>query len=261
MRRLYRAEVELYDIAFGWNVDDEVTWLLERLRTTGGPVLEPGCGTGRMLEALVRRGVAATGIDVSPEMVAYARERLADRSDLATVELADMTDFALERRFDGAFCPVNTVAYLTPAEMSRHLTAMSRHLQPSARYLVQLDLRAPDEDPRGSATWRMSRGDTELEVTWSVDEHDPATRYERHRSTIEVRAGERAGDVVEEIHDMTAWTPHEWRATIAASPFELAAVHRGEGGRPEVAVGSAGELLWHVLELTSGGADPRAGAR
>jgi SAM-dependent methyltransferase len=76
--RIYGEEAELYDIAFDWDVDDEVDWLLERL---GSPVsvLEPGCGSGRMLEALVRRGVDAVGIDLSPEMLAIAERRAPGR--------------------------------------------------------------------------------------------------------------------------------------------------------------------------------------
>jgi hypothetical protein len=49
--RLYTDDAELYDIAFDWDIDDEVSWILERLETKS--VLEPGCGSGRMLEAAV----------------------------------------------------------------------------------------------------------------------------------------------------------------------------------------------------------------
>jgi len=40
-----------------------------------GPVLDVGCGPGRHLQALARRGVAATGIDVTPAAVRVARSR------------------------------------------------------------------------------------------------------------------------------------------------------------------------------------------
>src|SRR5829696_626009 len=42
----------------------------------GGPVLELGCGTGRISLPLARAGVPLTGIDRSPAMLAYARGRL-----------------------------------------------------------------------------------------------------------------------------------------------------------------------------------------
>jgi SAM-dependent methyltransferase len=50
-------------------VDERV---LEHAR---GPVLDVGCGPGRHVHALARRGVLAVGIDVSPTAVALARRR------------------------------------------------------------------------------------------------------------------------------------------------------------------------------------------
>jgi len=40
-----------------------------------GPVLDVGCGPGRHVHALARRGVLAVGVDVSPVAVALARRR------------------------------------------------------------------------------------------------------------------------------------------------------------------------------------------
>lgn len=40
-----------------------------------GPVLDIGCGPGRLLDALARRGKWALGVDLSPTAVAHARGR------------------------------------------------------------------------------------------------------------------------------------------------------------------------------------------
>ncbi len=45
------------------------------LRRISGPVIDVGCGPGRHVEALVRRGVEVLGIDVSPRALAHARRR------------------------------------------------------------------------------------------------------------------------------------------------------------------------------------------
>ena len=42
----------------------------------GGPVLDVACGTGRVAIDLAREGIAVHGVDVSPHMVARAREKL-----------------------------------------------------------------------------------------------------------------------------------------------------------------------------------------
>lgn len=57
-----------------WNQDrlDGDEGLLERCT---GPTLDVGCGPGRLAAALLRRGLPALGIDVSPVAVRLARER------------------------------------------------------------------------------------------------------------------------------------------------------------------------------------------
>jgi SAM-dependent methyltransferase len=69
--RIYSDEVELYDIAFGWDVSAEADWLVDRLGLGCRSVLEPGCGSGRLLAALAERGLEVTGIDISEPAVAF----------------------------------------------------------------------------------------------------------------------------------------------------------------------------------------------
>src|SRR5207244_12763968 len=53
-----------------------VTDVHERvLARASGPVLDVGCGPGRHIGALARRGVLAVGVDVSPDAIRLARRR------------------------------------------------------------------------------------------------------------------------------------------------------------------------------------------
>jgi hypothetical protein len=84
----------------------------------------------------------------------------------------------------------------------------------------------------------MARGDTALKVTWVTDEVDAANYRLRQRSRIEVLSGPLAGEVLEETHKMTAWTPAHWRAAVARSPFVCTATHDGDrDDRPRVQTG------------------------
>jgi SAM-dependent methyltransferase len=245
--RLYTDEVELYDIAFTWDLEDEVSWLLERFGPSCKAVLEPGSGTGRMLEALAAHGLAACGLDSSKEMVAFSRARLSEAGVHAGVVLADMTDFDLDMRFDAAVCPINTLLHLTPVELGAHLALMVGHLEPGARYLVQVGVFDSEALPPPSK-WEAERDGTALRCEWAPVERDLDEGRERHRSRIEVLAGPRQGDVIEEFHEMTAWTSPTWRDAIAASPFtELAAYDGSDRGRPEVELEHGGGLMWHEL--------------
>jgi cyclopropane fatty-acyl-phospholipid synthase-like methyltransferase len=154
----------------------------------------------------------------------------------AKIVPADMTDFDLGRTFDGAVCPINTLAHLTPGELARHLDRMGRHLRPGGRYLVQLQIGGEAH----SSQWETDG----LHVTWATEHVDPAAGRQRQRSRIETRAGE----VVEELHELTLWTPAAWAAAVAASPFTETALYDGaQDGYPAVAPGSEGPMLWHEL--------------
>jgi len=230
LTELYERHSELYDAAFAWDIEDEVDWLRERLGPECRSVLEPGCGSGRVLEPLARRGLQAVGIDRSPAMVELARARGVE------VVLADMTDFDLGRTFDGAICPINTLGHLTPAELARHLERMAWHVRPGARYLVQLQIGG---EPH-SSQWEANG----LRVTWTTERVDPAVGRQRERSRIETRSGE----IVEEVHELTLWTPAAWAAAVAESPFAETALYDGaEDGYPPVEPGTEGPMLWHEL--------------
>ena len=246
MARIYEDDADLYDIAFDWDLSGEADWLVATLAAT--VVLEPGCGSGRMLEALADRGCQVVGIDTSPVMLELARRRLGTRAELFE---ADMTRFDLGRTFDGAVCPVNTLLHLSPEELARHLVRMSFHLEPRSRYLVQVGLLAADGELSPGSHWEASRGETSLRIDWTDEELDLLEGTSRQRSRIEVLSGPRAGEVVEEIHEMTAWTPATWADAIAASPFEEVATYDGgrKGQWPRVDTSATGGLLWHELAL------------
>jgi SAM-dependent methyltransferase len=245
--RIYSTEAELYDIAFGWDISSEADWLVELLGPACRRALEPGCGSGRMLEALSRRGLEVVGLDLSEPMVTYARARLERAGVTAEVVVADMTNFDLGRRFDGAVCAISTVGLLSTAGFARHLEAMARHLRPGARYLVQQGL-PQDEAELWRSEWEAERNGVKLAVVWEALDRDPAQLRERSRSRVEVLAGPRAGEVIEDVHQNTFWTIAAWRKAVAASPFTQTGCYDGaKPNRPAVDIEQGGGYLWHEL--------------
>jgi SAM-dependent methyltransferase len=219
---LYERHADLYDLAFDWDLTEEAAWLQARLGAACKSLLEPGCGSGRVVEALAGRGLFVVGLDRSRAMVEIARRRLSVAGVDAELVVADMTEFDLGRQFDGAVCSINTLAHLSPSDLVRHLEQMGRHLPAGARYLVQLDLHDRSvEAPTRASRWEIERGGTKLRITWSTDDVDVGAARQRQRSRIEIPSGERAGEIVEEVHAMTVWTPETWAVAIAGAPFAL----------------------------------------
>jgi len=72
-------DVEYYDIVFDQTTDQEVAFMegiAGRHGTSGRRVLEPGCGSGRLVAAMARRGWSVTGFDIEPRALEYARTRI-----------------------------------------------------------------------------------------------------------------------------------------------------------------------------------------
>lgn len=126
--------------------DDDVAALLELAEEAGDPVLELGCGTGRLLLPLAQAGHTITGVDISPVMLDRARRKLAQAQviDAVTLIKGDLRTVTLPRRDYGfAFCTSNTLMHLTtPADQLAALSHAARHLRPGG--LLLIDLFHPD---------------------------------------------------------------------------------------------------------------------
>jgi cyclopropane fatty-acyl-phospholipid synthase-like methyltransferase len=91
--------------SFTKNTVEEVEFVLEELGLPpGSRILDVGCGTGRHVVELARRGYQLTGVDISSGMLAKA-EKAAREADVK-VELihADATRFTSDKLFDAAIC-------------------------------------------------------------------------------------------------------------------------------------------------------------
>ena len=164
-----RAELAaVYDAIHGER-DDGAFWRA-MAAATGGPVLELGCGTGRVLIPLVQAGYEVTGLDLAPHMLDRCRAKLEVepaevRARVRLVE-ADMTSFALDRRFALVTIPFAGFQHLrTVEEQLSCLTCCRSHL--AVRGRLVLDLPNPDPAPPSHA---HSEGPTDGEATAQVVE-------------------------------------------------------------------------------------------
>jgi SAM-dependent methyltransferase len=101
-----------------------------------GPVLDIGCGVGRHVVALRRRGVRAVGVEVSPVAAAIARKRGAEVIVASVFERPTTSDWQTALLLDG------NIGIGGDAErLLRRITAL---LAPTGRILVELEAHAPD---------------------------------------------------------------------------------------------------------------------
>ena len=70
----------------------------------GKRVLDAGCGPGICAEELLRRGADVLAVDVTPEMVELARDRVGSRARVLRADLERPLDFAADAEFDVVLC-------------------------------------------------------------------------------------------------------------------------------------------------------------
>ena len=141
-------------------------WLLDRVaaHAAGGPVVDVGSGPGHVAAYLADRGAAATGIDLSPGMVAEARHRYPGRS----FEVGDLRRLSRPATSSGWAAVVGwySLIHLAASELPGAVAALARPLDPGG-WLV-LGLHAGSE-VRHLDEWFGH--DVDLDVVL----HDPAS--------------------------------------------------------------------------------------
>jgi len=90
-----------------------------------GPLLELGCGSGRLLIPLAQEGYTITGADTSEKMLALARERSeqANLSSRVTLVQQDLTTLQLSQKFNMAFVALGSFAHLTSRKIQQQANA------------------------------------------------------------------------------------------------------------------------------------------
>lgn len=103
----------------------------------GGPVLELGCGTGRVALHLARRGYPVFGVDRDPELLAALAERAADLP--VTGVQADVRGFALPRSVALGLAPMQILQLLADAgEREACLARVGTALRPGGRFAAAI---------------------------------------------------------------------------------------------------------------------------
>ena len=154
----------IYDAIYAGR-DDAGFWLTMAAAAGGGPILELGCGTGRVLLPLARAGVEITGLDLSSGMLERCRAKVdgepPEVRERVQLVAADMTTFDLGRRFASIICPFAGFQQLRTVD--QQLACLERcraHLLPHGRLVLDL----PNPDPAPAEYARDGLGDGEEAV-------------------------------------------------------------------------------------------------
>jgi len=138
---------DFYDRVYRGYIHD-VPFYVELALEHGDPVLELGCGTGRVALELARAGCHVTGVDSMETMLAAARAKAAGEPDEVERRTRFFRQDIRELDVDGKFrlvtSPFNVLQHLYEREdLERCLAGVRRHLMPRAG-LFAFDVLVPD---------------------------------------------------------------------------------------------------------------------
>ena len=154
-------------------------------------VLEPACGTGRLVAALAKQ-FEVLGFDLSDPMLAYARKRLQRRKLSAQLFTADMAQFKLDQPIDAAFNTFNSFRHLLTEDAAlSHLRCIAAALRTGGLYILGLHLLPPDASEESLERWSAEQGRTKLTATLKVIASSRRQRLETLRMTMRVRTPKR----------------------------------------------------------------------
>jgi len=134
---------QLYDQFVPYRERPDLDFFVQEAVQSGGPVLEIGCGTGRVTLPTARAGITVTGLDVSTFMLDVCRQALAretaavqERVNLVT---GDMSDFDLGEEFALVTSPFRPFQHLlTVEDQLSCLDCVRRHLTPGGIFILDI---------------------------------------------------------------------------------------------------------------------------
>lgn len=246
----------------GSSVEGDVEFYRATARRTGGPILDVGCGTGRVTIPQAEDGFEVVGIDLSKAMLrrAEARRAVLDAGVAARLSFvqADMTDFDLGRSFALIVVPFRVFQFLLdPGAQRAALAAFRRHLAPEGELVVdlfdpRLDLCLPEmKPPTQRDTVRHPVTGRDVTVERLSRQNDPSAQV--LTELWEMTELEADGRPIRSVRETLSlrWTYRwEMRHLLELTGFEVLAEHGDFRGAPPT---YGREQVWVVRRAAAQG--------
>lgn len=136
------ADPELYDLE-NQDFEPDGLFLLDVAKKLHRPVLEVGCGTGRITIPLAQNQIEMTGLDVVPAMIQQAKQKAGDLPIRWVID--DIRCFHLEQSFRLIFETGSVFQHLlVRSDQESYLAKVREHLEQEGRFIFGLMFPHPE---------------------------------------------------------------------------------------------------------------------
>ena len=147
-------------------------------------VLDIACGPSLQLRELAKRGYESVGLDLSPQMLDYLKQKAKEEGvKIDTIE-ADMTNFKVKKKVDLAFIMMGSFRFKNNEDLLKHLDCVSNSLRKGGLYLIEnMELDWLSFKPQ---SWTMRRDGIEVKTIYKLEQKDPLSQTSEENIILEV---------------------------------------------------------------------------
>ena len=117
----------------------QLAFLESAFAGVSGPLLDAGCGTGRHLVPLCKRGYRVVGVDISPAMLGVARASLTEAGLAGALVRGDLRSLPFGPVFGGILCLDSPLALILADDgLAAALAALHRSLRPDGVLVAEI---------------------------------------------------------------------------------------------------------------------------
>ncbi|WP_232695432.1 class I SAM-dependent DNA methyltransferase [Brevibacillus daliensis] len=216
----YTHLAHVYDALMGdAKYEDWITFAEEYWHKEGKPsrIIDLGCGTGNITIPLAKKGFQVTGVDLSPEMLAIAYEKMKEaRVDVTWIE-QDMAELMLEK-VDSVISFCDCLSYVTDEEaVKKTFERVYQHLIPGGSFLF--DVHSPYKILHFFADHTFTLDTDEITYIWQCYTDDERMEVE-HDLTFFVQQPNGYYQRMEEVHAQRAYQPTQIISWLREAGFE-----------------------------------------
>lgn len=222
-----------YDIIFDADTKKEATFLehVHALHSTLKPsanlaVLEPACGSARLMLELAGRGWKTYGFDLSPEMIDFSKKRMTGLPAKLWVDRMESFQVPGRKTFDMAHTLVSTFKYLlTEVQAEAHLHRVADVVKPGGIYALGVHLTDYDRTADEHERWVGERKGVKVVCNIHSWPADKKTRLEKVRSRLTITQGKEK-KTQETTWNFRTYNARQMKALLKKEPrFELVACY------------------------------------